>query len=475
VQGWQSGRVRALRSARARDLMRQVLPPLLLAFARQRQPDAALAQFDAFLAHLPAGVQLLSLFQRNPMLLDRVAAVLGAAPSLADHLARTPAALEGLLAPAEESDPHKLLRARLADARALEDAIAIVRRTVREEDFAISVATLEGRMDADAAGLARSALADAVLEALLPRVVEDFSDRFGAVRGGGLAVVLLGKAGGREMMAGSDLDLMLVYDHPDSVTESRGTRPMAASQWFIRAVHAFLAAVTAPDASGPMYAVDMRLRPSGNKGPVAVSLAGFRHYHAASAGDAWTWERMALTRARVVAGPAPLRKRVEAAIAEALAAAGPAEKIRADAAAMRARLARDLPAKAAWDVKHRAGGQMEVEFIAQALQLVHPAAASPTTRDALARLHDAGALRRDDAALLIRADHIWRTVQGMLRLTDGPAPRDALAEASADALLAATQAAGVAAVDVAALRATLDQLAQQVRAAFVRLVGEIEA
>jgi len=142
---------------------------------------------------------------------------------------------------------------------------------------------------------------------------------------------------------------------------------------------------------------------------------------------------------------------------------------------MRARLARDLPAKAAWDVKHRAGGQMEVEFIAQALQLVHPAAASPTTRDALARLHDAGALRRDDAALLIRADHIWRTVQGMLRLTDGPAPRDALAEASADALLAATQAAGVAAVDVAALRATLDQLAQQVRAAFVRLVGEIEA
>jgi glutamate-ammonia-ligase adenylyltransferase len=484
VHGWRSGRVRALRSERARDLMRQVLPAVLHAFARQRQPDAAFARFDAFLSGLPAGVQLLSLFQRNPMLVERVAAVLGAAPSLADHLARTPAALEGLLTPAEESDPARLLRGRLADARALEDAIAIVRRTTREEDFAISVATLEGRMDADAAGIARSALADAALSALLPRVLDDFATRHGTVRGGGMVVVLLGKAGGREMMVGSDLDLMLVYDHPDSVTESQGARPVAASQWFIRAVHAFIAAVTAPDAAGPMYAVDMRLRPSGNKGPVAVSLAAFSHYHMAApagggrGGDAWTWERMALTRARVVAGPAASRKRVEAAIGAALAAAGAPEKIRADAAAMRSRLARELPGQRAWDIKHRPGGQMEVEFIAQALQLVHapahPEALSPTTREALTRLHAAGLLRRDDATLLIQADRVWRTVLGMLRLTEGPAPREALSDAAADALLAATQAVGVAAVDVAGLRATLDQLGARVRAAFTRLIGEIE-
>jgi [glutamine synthetase] adenylyltransferase / [glutamine synthetase]-adenylyl-L-tyrosine phosphorylase len=479
VQSWQSGRLRALRSERARDLMRHLLPALLRAFARHHHPDSALARFDAFLSSLPAGVQLLSLFQRNPVLLERIAAVLGAAPMLADHLARTPAALEGLLAPEEEVEPAKLLRTRLADARALEDAIAIVRRTVREAQFSISVATLEGRMDADAAGLARSALADAALGALLDRVLADFAERFGAVRGGGLVVVLLGKAGGREMMAGSDLDLMLVYDHPASATESRGARPMAASQWFIRAVHAFIAAVTAPDASGPMYAVDMRLRPSGNKGPVAVSLAAFRRYHTTQEGGAWTWERMALTRARVVAGPPALRRRVEVAIGEAIATAGPAEKIRADVASMRARLMRELPPKAAWDVKQRAGGMVEVEFIAQALQLLHvpahPEAASPTTREAFSGLGLAGELRHDDAKLLILADRVWRTVQGMLRLTEGPVPRDALSDASAAALLAATQAAGVVAVDVAGLRAKLDELAHQVRAAFTRLVGEIEA
>jgi len=182
-----------------------------------------------------------------------------------------------------------------------------------------------------------------------------------------MAVVLLGKAGGREMMAGSDLDLMMIYAHPQDVTESRGARPLAASQWFIRAAHSLVAAVTAPGADGQLYAVDMRLRPSGNKGPVAVSLASFRRYHAE---DAWTWERMALTRARVVAGAMPLRLLVQEAIAEAIAAAGAPERVRADAAAMRARMRRDLPPDGVWDVKQRPGGLVDIEFIAQMLQLM---------------------------------------------------------------------------------------------------------
>jgi glutamate-ammonia-ligase adenylyltransferase len=287
-----------------------------------------------------------------------------------------------------------------------------------------------------------------------------------------MVVVLLGMAGGREMMAGSDLDIMLIYDHPAEVAESTGARRLAASQWFIRAVHAYVAALTAPDAEGPMYAVDMRLRPSGNKGPVAVSLAGFERYHA---GDAWTWERMALTRARVVAGPPALRRRVEARIAAALSARVDPVKVRGDAAAMRGRLARDLPPAGPWDVKLRAGGQIEVEFIAQTLQLVHgaerPDLFSPTTRLALARLRDAGLLDRADAGLLIRADLIWRTVQGSLRIAHGPSPPAKLSAAATAALLPAVTAAGATVVDLAALHATLEALARHVRAAFVRLVG----
>ncbi len=482
VRGWASGRVRALRSQRARDLMHSVLPGLLAALARQTQPDAAFSRFDALLGTLPAGVQLLSLFQRNPALLQRVAGVLGAAPSLADYLARTPEALEGLLSPAVAGDGARALRTRLADARDLEEAIRIIRSTVRAEDFAISVATMEGRIDANAAGEARSRLAEAALAALLPRVLEDFARRFGRVRGGAMVVVLLGKAGSREMMAGSDLDMMIVYDHSQDVTESsEGARSLPASQWFIRAVHTFVAAATAPDAVGPMFAVDMRLRPSGNKGPVAVSLSAFERYHEAGDehGGAWTWERMALTRARVVAGPAELRGRVRTAIRTAIASAGSPERIRADAAAMRARMQRDLPPGGPWDVKLRPGGQIEVEFIAQTLQLVHaPTHAEvlhPTVRRALAGLRDAGLLAADDAGLLIRADLVWRSVQGLLRITYGHAPPGKLSETVEAELLRAVAAAGIdpVPVDVASLRATLEALAREVRAAFVRQVGEI--
>jgi glutamate-ammonia-ligase adenylyltransferase len=350
--------------------------------------------------------------------------------------------------------------------------IEITRRTVREEDFSISVATMEGRIDVDAAGLRRAAVADAALSALLPPVLSDFALRFGRVRGGSMAVVAMGKAGGREMMAGSDLDLMLIYDHPAEAGESRGARRLPVSQWFVRACHSFVAAVTAPGADGPLYDVDMRLRPSGNKGPVAVSLGAFRRYHAESA---WTWERMALTRARVVAGPPAVRRRIEAAIAEALTHAGEAGRIRADAAAMRARMLRDLPPEGPWDVKLCSGGQIEVEFIAQVLQLIHareaPELCSTTTRIALHRLAKAEVLAADDAALLIRADHLWRTIQGMLRVTVGRGAREALPDASAQPLLRAVGTV----VDLDALRTRMDETARQVRAAFVRYVGEVPA
>jgi glutamate-ammonia-ligase adenylyltransferase len=419
-------------------------------------------------------VQILSLFQRNPRLLDRIASVLGAAPFLAEYLATHPAALDGLLLPAETPNPVRLLRARLADARLLEDVIAVIRRTVREEEFGIAVATLEGRLDADKAGQGRAALADAALAALLRPVLTDFAQRFGRLRGGAMVVVALGKAGGREMMAGSDLDLMLVYDHPPEVTESRGARALPASQWFVRAAHAYVAAVTAPGVDGQLYAVDMRLRPSGNKGPVAVSLGAFESYHA---GDAWTWERMALTRARVVAGPPALRARVEAAIVAAIAGAGPPDRIRADAAAMRARMLREMPGGGPWEVKLRPGGLVEVEFVAQVLQLIYgrnePALCSPTTRIALERMVGAGHLPAGDARVLIQADRVWRTVQGMLRLTVGRAPPDELPEASARPLLRAVADAGLDAVDLPALRASLDAMAEAVRAVFVCHVGEV--
>ena len=459
LRGWQSGRLRALRTGRARELMDAVLPSLLPALGRQPDPDAAFARFDSLLARLPAGVGLLSMLTRNPPLLTRIAGVLGASPHLADYLAEVPSALEGLIDPGPGlPDPAATLRHQLLDARTLEDQVGITRRMVRAEDFRLCVAQMEGVVDVDVAGTLRTALADAALKTLLPAVLSELAVRHGWVRGGAMAVVALGKAGGREMMAGSDLDVMLVYSIPTQAPDSDGARPIPASQWYTRAAHAYVAALTARGPEGPLYDVDMRLRPSGNKGPVAVSLPAFVRYHAESA---WTWERMALTRARVVAGSPAIRARVNRAIANAVARGSPTT--RADAAAMRGRLLRDLPATSQWDVKLRPGGGIEVEFVAQTLQLVHGAVpGGQCTRVALAGLGAAGHL--PEWAELIAADRLWRTIQSIIRITAGRGATTLLPAAEA----AVARAAGL---DLAALPATVADVAAQVRAAFIKHVG----
>jgi glutamate-ammonia-ligase adenylyltransferase len=474
VRQWLSGRARALRSSRAQDLMTTMVPSILVALGRQPNPDEAFNRFDRFIHALPAGVQPMSLFQRNPALLERIAAVLGAAPALSEHLARHPNALEGLLLPDDAVDVTRLLRSRLAVADTLEDVIQIVRRAVKERDFFLSVATLEGRLDANASGRQRTLLAEAALSAVVPAVLADFATRFGRVPGGALGVVALGKAGGREMMAGSDLDLMFIYDHPAEVIESRGQRSLPASQWFVRAVQSCIAALTAPGADGQMYALDMRLRPSGNKGPIAVSLESFRRYHE---WDAWTWERMALTRARVVAGPPEMRRRVNQAIEIAIRRQQEPEQIRANATTMRKRMDRDLRPFGPWDMKLRPGGLIDIEFITQTLQLVHAQdpgfVRSQTTHIALQRLSQAGAITKPDTRLLIDAERLWRVIQGMLRMTVGRVEVAALPHASALPLLSAAAKAGVSAVDTDDLLHKSEDIAQQVRTMFERYVGKL--
>ena len=474
-EDWLAGRPRALRTERGRALLRDMLPAIDAAMARQPDRQAAVARLDEFIHRLPAGVQVFSMMQHNPALLQRLADVLGAAPWLADHLATFPAALEGLAAPQPiDPDPAATLAARLRDARAVEDALAIASRMVRAEEFAIAVAEFFGRIDIDTAGQLRTALADAVIAALLQVVLRDHTRRYGRVPGGGMVVVALGRTGSGEMIAGSDLDLMLIYDHAPDAAESDGARRLAPSQYFARAAQGFVAALTVPTRHGPLYPVDMRLRPSGRSGPVAVSLASFKQYHAESA---WTWERLALTRGRVVAGPAALQRRVAGAITAAICG-GDTKTVLADTVDMRRRLLRDMPATSPWDVKLRAGGLMETEFIAQALQLLHArergsggrGVLSPTTRVALGNLARIGALSAEDAAMLVGADRIWRAAQGILRIALGRVIPASPPAPVVEKLLHVTGFGP----DEAALRAGTDELARKVRAAFVRNVGEIE-
>jgi len=459
LRAWAAGTIPALRSERARELLESLLPLLLAALGRQQEPDRAFANFDTLISRQRAGVQLLSLFARNPALLDRLAAVLGAAPALAEHLAQDAQALEALLVPiARFASPKPLLKRLLKEAGDLEDAIGITRRFVRREEFHLSVATLEGRLDADQAGRLRSNLAAAALAALLPLVLANHIRRFGKIRGAKFGVVALGKAGGAEMLPGSDLDLMLIYDFAPA--------DVAPTQYFVRLAYAFTGALTAQGPEGPIYQVDMRLRPSGNQGPVAVSLASFRHYHAS---ESWTWERMALTRARVLAATPNFAPILNADILAALTRLAPAADILDDTAAMLKRVNAEFPAAGPWDVKYCIGGMIELAFIAEALLLIHGPARPDlfqfNTAAAIRALAQAGYVQEPDATLLLKADFLWRTIQGITRITGMRVSDETPPEPLLAPLLRATSA-----IDLAELRATMAHAQNAVRNCFRRYI-----
>jgi len=424
IRGWHHGRVRATRSTRARELLTELIPALLSALATTSAPDDAFMRFDEFLGRLPAGVPLFSLFYANPSLLDLVAEIMGNAPLLAEQLARHTTLLDSVLQAHffEPPPPQAILSAELEKALAQADDIQqvldISRRWANDRKFQVGVLTLRAAIDAATAALALSDIADAVLERLTPRVEAELAQSHGRVPGGAWVILAMGKAGGREMSATSDLDLILVYDAPAEADDSDGARPLAVSVWFARLTQRLVSALTAKTGEGTLYEVDMRLRPSGNSGPIAASLEAFERYQDEAA---WTWEHMALTRARIVAGDAALAGRVEAIIARTLAKPRDPAKLVLDVADMRERMAAEHKAGSRWEVKHLRGGLVDIEFIAQYLQLAfaadHPEVLSPNTAGALEKLAEAGVLARPDRDAMMEALSLWQAVQTVLRQT----------------------------------------------------------
>ncbi len=413
-------RLPALRSERARAIFRRLEPEILRRLAAAASADDALRSLDAFLARLPAGVQLFSLFEANPQLLDLLVDICGTAPDLARHLGRSAAVFDAVIGP----DFYRFLRGtaelreeledELARAPDYEAALGAARRWMRERHFRIGVHLLRRLATPAAAGEAYSAVAEAVLGALLPRVAADFASRHGQAPGAGAAVVAMGKLGSGEMTATSDLDLIVLYD-AGGATASEGPRPLAVSAYYARLTQALIAALTAPMPDGILYRVDMRLRPSGRQGPVATSLAAFRRYQAE---EAWTWEHLALTRARVLAGPEALRAQAGEAIDEVLGRPHDAAKVLADARDMRRRLAEAQGQAAAhpWEVKLGPGRMLDIELLAQAGALVHGLIGVRRAGAMLERLGALGWLAPAEAGALAEALARLQAVQQILRL-----------------------------------------------------------
>ncbi|WP_037316206.1 [glutamate--ammonia-ligase] adenylyltransferase [Ruegeria halocynthiae] len=386
----------ALRSQRGARIFERLKPELLSRLSKTAKPDEALQALDGFLSGLPAGVQLFSLFEANPHLIDLLVDIVGTSHALATHLSRNASVFDAVIGGSFFDDwpGQAVLQAELQQALSheadYETQLDFARRWCKEWHFRIGVHHLRGLIDGAQAGQQYAELAGAVITAILPCVVAQFTRKHGPAPGRGAAVLGMGSLGAGRINSQSDLDMIVIYD-PQDQDMSDGPRPLATRTYYARFTQALITALSAPMSQGRLYEVDMRLRPSGNQGPVATSWASFTNYQQK---EAWVWEHLALTRARVVAGDAGLAQDIETFRADFLSQPEDRQKALREVADMRARLAAAKAPAGIWDAKNGPGRMMDIELLAETGALL----ASVTQRDVSAGLDGAVAAELLDVA-----------------------------------------------------------------------------
>ena len=407
----------ALRSNRGSEIFGRLKPEILHRLADTSDPEAALLAFDGFLSGLPAGVQVFSLFEANPQLIDLLIDIVGVSPDLAKYLSRNAGVFDAVIGGDFFADwpgcdaLTQSLQTALSREGDYESKLDAARRWGKEWHFRVGVHLLRGLIDANEAAAHYADLADATLIALKPEVEAEFARKHGAAPGRGAAVLGMGSLGSRRLHGRSDLDLIVIYDAGDA-DMSDGKRPFATRPYYARLTQALITAMTAQMAEGRLYEIDMRLRPSGNQGPVATSLASFDNYQT---NDAWVWEHLALTRARCVAGPADLAQDIAAVQAKVMTAPRDRDAVLQEVATMRARIAAAKGPSDPWDAKLGQGRLQDIELIAQSAALLSGQAIA-SVPDALQQGATCGWLPEQTAAHLTQTYHLCWAVQIASRL-----------------------------------------------------------
>ncbi|APG83864.1 glutamate-ammonia-ligase adenylyltransferase GlnE [Sinorhizobium americanum CCGM7] len=424
IRTWHYGRYRATQSVEARERLTELTPELLRVFGESRRADEALLRFDQFLSGLPAGIQLFSLLGSNPGLLSLIVNIMSSAPRLADIIAARPHVFDGMLDPGllAELPTRDYLAPRIASfvagAHHYEEVLDRLRIIAAEQRFLIGIRLLTGTISGLQAGRAFTDLADLIIAAALEAVLGEVRSAHGHFPGGRVAVVGMGKLGSHELTAGSDVDLILLYDYDGNAHQSEGAKPLDPTRYFTRLTQRLIAALSAPTAEGVLYNVDLRLRPSGNKGPVATRITAFAKYQRE---EAWTWEHLALTRARCICGDKSLMGEAEAIFAEVLSQKRDIAKVRKDVDEMRDLIDKEKPPNDIWDFKLIPGGLVDIEFIAQYLALVAPAKgeipppAGTHTMEALKAL-GAALMDANDRDMAVEALALFTEVSQIVRL-----------------------------------------------------------
>ncbi len=393
IARWRSGKVRCIRSPSAREAFEAVLPAIMRALAQSPDPQNAVARFDNMIEALPSAINIFRLMEARPALLQLVADILSYAPTLAEALGRRAEFLDALIdssaldLPGDRDALIATMRARMGDAD-YQEQLDLARAFVGEKRFALGVQLIEGRADALDIARCYAHLAEAAIEVLTEATVAEFRKTHGQIADSELVILALGRLGGEALTHASDLDLILLFTG-DFHAESNGERPLGGTQYYNRLAQRTIAALSVPTAYGALYEIDTRLRPSGNQGPLCVSLDSFAKYQRE---DAWTWEHMALTRARSIFGSQAARVAVQDIIDDVLAAPRDTDQMMADAVKMRRDMAEHKQPKGPLDIKLLPGGLVDLEFIVHVLQLKTGEGMHPQLAPAIEGLIDTGLL-----------------------------------------------------------------------------------
>ena len=393
IASWSDGHIRALRSEAARASFDALLPRLLDALAEAPDPRRALLLWEELIAKASSAINLFRLLDARPALLDQLVGVLTLAPPLAEQLARRPELLDALIDKSALDLPGEVpaLAERMARGETGDDyerALDRIRVVTGETRFALGVQLIQGEHDPLDVAAALSRTAEAALAIAARTTQDDFAVKHGVVPGGELLVLGLGRLGGGALTHASDLDIVYLFTG-DHGAESDGARPLGATLYFNRLAQRVSGALSVPTAQGALYEVDTRLRPQGAQGPLAVSLDSFARYQRE---DAWTWEHMALTRARPLFGSPEARSALESAIADVLLRPRDPARLRADVLKMRGEMAANKPPRGPLDAKLLRGGLVDLEFLIHYLQLRDHACIVPDLGQAIAGLAERGSL-----------------------------------------------------------------------------------
>ncbi len=437
IRQWFLGSYRATRSQHAQTLLYELIAPILEYCQKEEDPQNAFMAFDRFLSKLSRGVQILAILHAHHHILMLLLRILNGAPALGQHLQNHPHLLDALLAgalyaqPPSQEEMRNDIQQRLASFSFnknldLQDYLELAASWSQDQRFILGIQALYAELKAAQILTSYSRIAQTTLQFILPPIIEDFEKNFGKIAGGKLAVLALGRLGSLEMTPTSDLDLIFIFEVDDYLSQSDGQRSLSCSQYYSKLGQRIINALTAATPAGTLYEVDMRLRPSGNKGPLAVSFESFKNYQY---NEAWTWEHMALCRSRIVSEQNDLTKKICQEIHHILSQKRDKQTTK-DIMDMRARLHKEKPAKDIFDIKHISGGLLDIEFIIQHYILLYahqyPSVLQANSQRALLSIYECNLISKSDYDALSHQLNLCQILQLYQRLSYGKLSLNAL-------------------------------------------------